>query len=172
MTGPGGETSEPGGLDQARREAQAKIRRLRSRGALGIAGLGAFLALCLAARSDFAFLPPLSERTRALLGAAPPAHLIDMALIAYGFSAIVLALSKMMSGAARYGGLAHLGYLTGFFVFYHFAGAMEDRFWAVLAAGVTILVLEGYNLHSRCHELIDEERDKLNRREARERFGR
>lgn len=172
MNSRGAGASEPSALETARREARSRIRRLRIRGTLGIWGLGAFLALSLAARSNFALLPTLSASTRDLLGAAPPAHLIDMALIAYGFSAIVLALSKMMSGAAKYGGLAHLGYLTGFFVFYHFAEAMEDRFWAVFAAGVTILVLEGYALHTRCQELADEEREKLALRETRERFGR
>ncbi|MBI5018603.1 MAG: menaquinol oxidoreductase [Deltaproteobacteria bacterium] len=160
-----------GDTDRLRRDSQARIRRLRSRGNWGIWGLCTFLVVSLAARRDFSFLPPLSERTRDLLGASPPVNLINMALVAYSFSALILTLSRMMSGADTYRGLSHLGYLTAFYVFYHFADAMSDNFWAVFAAGVTILVLEGYGLRTRCGELIEEEQERIALRETRDRFG-
>jgi hypothetical protein len=165
-----GRTEAGAEAQRLRQEALERIRRLRSRSNWGLWGLCAFLAVSLAARSDFGFLPPLSERARAVLGSSPPVNLINMALVAYSFSALILSLSRMMGGSDLYRGLSHLGYLTAFYVFYHFADAMQDNFWAVFAAGFTILALEGYGLRTRCGELIEEEQTRLTRQENRDRF--
>ncbi len=79
----------------------------------------------------------------------------------YSFSAIILILSRMMGGSANYSGLAHVGYLAGFYFFYHFAGAMNENFWAVFAAGMTILGLESYHIWTYCMEEIKKQEEVL-----------
>ncbi len=115
-----------------------------------------FVALSLGAMRDFDFLPPLPDKIHNILGASPPVGLISAALLVYSFSAIVLVLTRMATGSGAYSGLAHVGYLLGFYIFYHFAGAMEDNFWAVFAAGMTILALESYHVRTHYQELVRE----------------
>jgi len=57
--------------------------------------------------------------------------------------------------------VSHVGYLAGFYGFYHFSGKLAENFWAVFAAGVTILGLEGYHLWIYCSEEIERARDVL-----------
>ena len=87
--------------------------------------------------------------------------LINGALIVYTFAAIVLILSRMTLGRGEYTGFLHVLYLAGFYGFYHFAGALEENFWAVFAAGVTILGLESYHVWTHCRERIRAEEKKL-----------
>lgn len=134
----------------------------------GLFALAFFIAISIGALRDFDFLPPLPDRIRAILGHPPPANMISALLLLYSFSAIILILSRMMSGTGGYGGVAHVGYLTAFYVFYHFAGAMEENFWAVFAAGMTILGLESYRIWTHCMEEIVKERESLGERENRE----
>ncbi len=110
-----------------------------------------FVAISVLAQRDFDFVPSLPAKVHALLGSSPPVGLISAALIVYSFSAIILILARMANGSGDYGGMMHVGYLLGFYIFYHFAGAMEDNFWAVFAAGMTILASESY--HIRTHYL-------------------
>jgi hypothetical protein len=110
---------------------------------------------------DFSFLISLDESVRATLGHPPAANLISALLILYIFSAIILTLSRMMSGSGQYSGLSHVGYLTGFYVFYHFSGTLPENFWAVFVAGITILGLESYHIWIYCSEEIEKERETL-----------
>jgi hypothetical protein len=87
--------------------------------------------------------------------------MISAALLLYLFSAIILTLARMMEGTGKTGGIAHLGYLAAFYFFYHFSGNMEVHFWAVFAAGITILSLESYHLWQHCREEIQKERALL-----------
>ena len=82
-------------------------------------------------------------------------------LILYIFSAIILTLSRMMSGSGKYSGISHAGYLAGFYVFYHFSGTLPENFWAVFVAGITILGLESYHVWIYCSEEIAKERETL-----------
>jgi hypothetical protein len=75
----------------------------------------------------------------------------------------------MMSGSGNKGGLDHVGYLTGFYVFYYFAGALRENFWAVFAAGATILALVAYGIWTHHSELINEELETLARLDRRDR---
>ncbi len=96
-----------------------------------------------------------------MLGRPPSVNMISAVLLLYIFSAIILILSRMMSGSGKYGGVSHVGYLAGFYFFYHFSGKLPENFWAVFAAGVTILGLEGYHLWIYCSEEIERARDVL-----------
>jgi hypothetical protein len=131
-----------------------KIRRLRARSNLPLYEMALFIALSIGAIHDFDFLPSFPPRIHLLLGEGPSAGMISAALLIYVFSAIILILSRMMSGSGSSGSFIQLGYLAGFYLFYHFSGAMEENIWAVFAAGMTILGLESYQVWSWCREEI------------------
>jgi len=164
---PGAETTE---YHRLRREAEKKIRKLQSRANRGLWALALFIAASIGAYRNFAFLPSLPENIQSLLGESPPTELINAALIVYTFSAIILILSRMTLGSGQAGAMAHVGYLTGFYVFYFFANVLEDNFWAVFAAGVTVLALANYHLWTYCNEALRQERESLAILERREKF--
>lgn len=141
--------------------ARASIRKLERRAYNGGYILSAFLLLSIAATHRFSFLPSLSPALRTSMGTAPPSGLISVALVVYVFSAVILSLSRMMQGSDKIGGITHLGYLGAFLFFYHFSGDMDAHFWAVFAAGATIISLEGYQLWNFCRDEIMKEREVL-----------
>ena len=120
-----------------------------------------FILFSIGALRDFSFLLSLDESIRATLGHPPPANMISALLILYIFSAIILILSPMKSGSGKYSGISHVGYLAGFYVFYHFSGTLPENFWAVFVAGITILGLESYHIWIYCSEEIEKEREIL-----------
>jgi hypothetical protein len=135
----GEETPDPEFLTKDVREG---IDRLRGRANRGLWAMALFLGISLGALKNFDFLPSLPADIREMLGAPPPVTLISTALVVYSFSAIILILSRMALNSGKYGGITHVGYLGAFYGFYHYARALGDNFWAVLAAGVTVLSLE------------------------------
>lgn len=138
---------------------EERIRRLNALSRRGIWGLLIFLVISLAAVQEFSFLPALSEDVRQWLGPSPPVGLISAALVVYSFSALLLILSRMWSGSDAYRGWSHLGYLSAFYGFYGFAQALDDNFFAVFVAGLTILGLEYYHIRSYCNEALARERE-------------
>lgn len=120
-----------------------------------------FVVISVGALNDFSFLGNINEAMRTKLGAAPPVNLISLALVIYLFAAVILVLARMMSGSDKYGGMSHVGYLTGFYLFYHFAGALRENFWAVFAGGITVMALESYHLWTYCSEEIEKEKEVL-----------
>jgi len=147
--------------DRLRRETLANIRKLQRKFTMELLAAALFLLLSIAALSDFAFFPSFDEKFRAVLGSPPSVNMISSVLLLYIFSAILLILSRMMSGSGKYGGVGHVGYLAGFYFFYHFSGKLPENFWAVFAAGVTVLGLESYHLWIYCSEEIEKEREVL-----------
>lgn len=147
--------------DLVRAEAVRRIERFRNRSNRGLWAMALFIAVSTAAMRDFGALPPLPETVRALLGHPPSATMISGALVIYTFSAIILVLSRMMSGSSQFSGISHVGYLTAFYVFYHFARALDENFWAVFAAGFTILALESYHVWTHYSEEIRKEQEVL-----------
>lgn len=150
-----------GNRDRLREETLANIRKLQRKFTLELLAAALFLLLSIAALSDFAFFPSLPETIRSALGRPPSTNMVSALLLLYIFSAILLILSRMMSGSGKYGGIGHVGYLAGFYFFYHFAGQLRENFWAVLAAGATIFGLEGYHLWIYCSEEIARVREAL-----------
>src|ERR1039457_5132187 len=136
----------PGLVSNQTPETAEKIRRLKARVNYGLIAMALFIALSIGAIRDFDFLPSFPENIHALLGHPPSASLISTALIVYIFSAIVLVLARMMSGSGVFTGFSQVGYLAGFYIFYHFAKGLEDNFWAVFASGMTILALDPYHM--------------------------
>jgi hypothetical protein len=116
-------------------------------------------------------LIPITEPVREFLGAAPPSGLISLALVIYSFSAIVLILSRMTMAQPPVSGFAHVGFLTGFYGFYYYAGGGAENLWAVLAAGGTIMLLYLYHLRNYCAEELRKERETLAQLERRHHFS-
>lgn len=145
-------TSVNGSRDMAQR-----IRKLRSMSRAGAYGLAAFLLITVAAIPNSRLLPPLSERVRQILGASPPLELIAAALIIYVFSALTLTLARIAQAKGGYKGWSHLFYIACFYIFFSFANAGSETYWAVFVSGLVIMGLENYQLRSWCAEQIKEE---------------
>lgn len=144
-----------------RGNAARNIAKLQNRFNRMLLAIAAFIVLSIFALGDFSSLPSLPENVRAFLGSPPSVNMINTALIVYSFSAILLILSRMMGGYGSYGGLSHVGYLAAFYGFYHFSGTLGENFWAVFAAGMTILCLETYHVWIYCMEQIKKEQETL-----------
>lgn len=158
-------------FERLRQESESRIGRLHLKSGNGPLALALFIALSILAQNDFAMLPSLPDEVLALLGRPPSTNMISAALVLYSFSAIILILGRMMSGSGKYGGVLHVGYLAAFYTFYHFAHALAENFWAVFAAGATVLILESYHLWTYCREEIRKERELLAQLERKEKSG-
>jgi hypothetical protein len=159
------------GQSEAPLTDDSRIRKLQSRANSGLIAIALFMAISIGAIRDFDFIPPLPDALLDILGTPPSAKMISAALIVYTFAAIVLILARMMSGAGIQNGISQVGYLTAFYAFYHFANAMEDCFWAVFAAGVTILALNGYHTWTHCMEEIVKVQDRIKEAERKRNQG-
>jgi hypothetical protein len=130
-----------------------EINRLNRLSVRGILALALFLGICILAWQDFKFLP-YPETVTALLGKPPSSRLINGALIIYSFAAIILSLGRMAQGVEHKSSFCHVGYLTVFMLFYYYSRSLEQNFWAVLGAGLTILGVESYRIWAYCAESI------------------
>jgi hypothetical protein len=148
-------------LEKKVTEVVENIRRLKARAHRGFYTIAVFMIVSIGAVRDFDFLPSFPPHIRAILGRPPSSNMISAALMLYSFSAIILILSRMMSGAGSYSGIAHVGYLSGFYFFYHFSGALNENFLAVFAAGMTVLGLESYHIWTYSMEEIKKEEEIL-----------
>jgi hypothetical protein len=149
--------------DALRHAARERILRLRIKANRGLWAMALFLAVSIAALNHFSFLPQLPEQINDQLGTPPPAIMISGLLILYIFSSLVLILARMIGDSISHNGFYHVAYLTVFYCFYNLAGSLEDNFWAVFAAGATILSLEGYHLWTWCSRQISAENEELDR---------
>ena len=131
--------------------------RSQRRAGHALVAMALFLALSLAAFRGFPFIPPLGGQALELLGAPPSPQAISIWLVIYSFAALILILARMMGGSRQSSAFAHVGYLAGFYLFYHLANALEDNVWAVFSAGLVILSLEAYRLWQRANDTQDDE---------------
>lgn len=162
------ENNKAGAMGEVARDAQSQlrqglldeIRRLRRFSNRGLWALSLFLLLSTLAWRDFWFLPGPQE-VIAALGAPPTPLMISLVLVLYTFSAIILSLSRMMSGVRHPSSFCHVGYLAGFYLFYYFAEALSDNYWAVFGAGFTILCLESYRIWTFCSDQLGKRMEQL-----------
>jgi len=143
------------------KSVRAKIRKLEIMACSGLWALALFTAVSIGAFRNFSFLPGSPADFQALLGPSPPTNLINWALTIYGFSAMILILTRMTNPGRPHGAFLHLGYLTAFYGFYYFANELPENFWAVFAAGMTILSLHSYHIWNHFQELIQQEKADL-----------
>jgi hypothetical protein len=155
------ETQDARGTGKGPYKEPEKIRRLKALANRGLFALALFISLSIGAIRDFDFLPSFPAHFRQLLGHPPSSNMISGVLLLYSFAAIILILSRMTTGTNKFGPFGNVGYLAGFYFFYHFAGALEENFWAVFAAGMTILSLESYHIRTYCNEEIRKEQEAL-----------
>jgi hypothetical protein len=142
------------------RQLRADVKHLTRFSNRGLWAFSLFMLVCLTAWRDFPMLP-LPDTVVAALGPPPPAHIISIVFLFYTFSAIILSLSRMTAGIEHKSSFCHVGYLTGFLLFYHFAKALDDNFWAVFGAGVTILAVESYRIWSFCRDALSRKAEQL-----------
>lgn len=161
QTAPHEQQGKPSPTPSGTMDHMEKIRLLKAKSSRGLYAMAVFIALSIGAVRDFAFLPSLPPHIRTALGTPPSANMVSTALLLYAFSAIILILSRMMSGSHSYSGMAHVAYLSGFYLFYNLGGVLDDNVWAVFAAGITILGLESYHIWTFCNEEIRREMEAL-----------
>jgi len=148
-------------INPLRRQVQAKIRKLELLSSSGLWILAMFTALSIGASRDFDFFPSFSPEIHKMLGAAPPTNYINWALVLYGFSAIIMVLTQMTGSKRPRGALAHFGYLSAFYAFYHFSGDLAENLWAIFTVGMTILSLQSYHVWNYYKDKIREEQEIL-----------
>ncbi len=141
-------------------ELTEEINRLNRLSTRGVLALALFLIISLSAWWNFPFLP-VPDTVTALLGRPPSARIISTVLLIYTFSALILSLSRMTAGVEHRSSFSHVGYLTAFFLFYYFGKSLEDNYWAVFGAGITILGVESYRIWSYCTEGMEKKREDL-----------
>jgi hypothetical protein len=151
---------EPDVKERLSQDIQREIGRLQQQANRGLWALALFLLVCMFAWRGFPLLPP-PDRVMAMLGKPPSPQIISIALLIYTFSAIILSLSRMTMAMEHRSSFSHVGYLTGFFLFYHYAKALDDNYWAVIGAGITVLGVESYRIWSYCNEAIAKKREDL-----------
>ena len=139
---------------------QAHIDSLHVLSRQGIWGVLVFILISMVAVyfQDSNLLVNVSPETRTFLGKPPSPKMINIALAVYSFSALILTLSRLSDRTEVYRGWAHVGYLSGFYIFYLLANALRVNSLAVLVAGITILGLEYYSIRSFAAEAIRRER--------------
>jgi hypothetical protein len=155
-----GSASEPAQVELLELKIKADIRRLTHFANRGLWALSLFLLVCMMAWRGFPLLP-LPDTVVASLGPPPPPYVISTVLLIYTFSAIILSLSRMMAGIEHKSSFCHVAYLTGFLLFYHFAKALDDNYWAVFCAGITILSVESYRIWSFCKDALARKLEQL-----------
>jgi hypothetical protein len=158
---PDPETQQVPGRDDLRLRIEARIRQLERASGLGLWSMVIFLLVSLASYDSFSFLPDMSEKMRTILGAPPPGEMISLALVIYAFSSIVRTLARMSRNVKPYTGLMHAAFFTAFYTFYHLSGVLQDNFWAVFFAGISVMGLENYYLWSHSAAAVRKERELL-----------
>lgn len=143
-------------LEEINREV-SRLNRLSTR---GVVALALFLFISILAWWGFLFLPA-PDAVTAYLGKPPPASVVSIVLLIYTFSALILSLSRMASGIEHKSSFGHVGFLSAFFLFYYFGKALEENYWAVFGAGITILGVESYRIWTFCAEGISRKKEDL-----------
>jgi hypothetical protein len=155
------ECGENGGsVALLRQEIQGEVDRLNRRSTRGISAFALFLVLSICAWWGFFFLPA-PETVTATLGSPPSARMISTALLIYTFSALLLSLSRMTAGMEHLNSFSHVGFLAGFYLFYYFGKSLDENYWAVFGAGVTILGVESYRIWTYCAENCAKKKEEL-----------
>lgn len=149
------------GRQDLRLRIEARIRKLERASGNGLWSMVCFLLVSFAAFRGFSFLPELSVEMRRLLGTPPPAEMISLALVVYAFSGIVRTLARMSRNIKPFLGLMHATFFTAFYFFYHLSGALQDNFWAVFFAGISVMGLENYYLWTHSNAALHKERELL-----------
>lgn len=143
-----------------RQKISAEIISLNRLSTRGIVALALFLIISILAWWEFFFLPA-PDTVTAFLGKPPSSRIISIVLMLYTFSALLLSLSRMTTGIEHKSSFNHVCYLTAFFLFYYFGKSLNENYWAVFGAGITILGVESYRIWLFCNEALAKKKEQL-----------
>lgn len=161
QTEPHIEVQQASGPEELRQRIEARIRRLERAPGNGLLSMVLFLLVSFFAFDSFSLFPSFSDDTRRMLGTPPSSEMISLALVVYAFSGIVRTLARMSQNIKTYRGLMHTAFFTAFYVFYQLSGALQDNFWAVFFAGISVMGLENYYLWAHSTAAAKKERALL-----------
>jgi hypothetical protein len=147
-------------VDMLRQKLTDEINRLNRFSIRGVLALSLFLVISILAWWGFPLLPA-PDTVTAFLGKPPSARIVSIVLLFYTFSAIILSLSRMTAGIEHRSSFVHAGFLTAFYLFYYFGKSLEQNYWAVFGAGITILGVESYRIWTFCAEGISKNREDI-----------
>jgi O-antigen/teichoic acid export membrane protein len=159
--GPQSDVQQVPGREDLRQRIEARIQRLERASGNGLWSMVLFLSVSFFAFDGFAILPDLSNNVRKMLGAPPPGEMISLALVVYAFSSIVRTLARMSHNIKPYAGLMHVAFFTAFYTFYQLSGVLQDNFWAVFFAGISVMGLDNYYLWAHSNNAVRKERALL-----------
>ncbi len=148
------------GAEQLKDDLTKEINRLNGLSTRGVMALALFLFVSILAWFGFLFLPA-PEAVTAVLGKPPSGRIISIVLLLYTFSAIILSLSRMTAGLEHRSSFSHVGYLTGFFIFYYYDKSLAENYWAVFGSGITVLGVESYRIWNFCAEGIAKNKEDM-----------
>lgn len=161
QAGRNSEVPHPPGRDDLRKRIELRIRHLERAAGSGLWSMVLFLTISFVAFDGFSIFPDLSNDVHKMLGTPPPASMISLALVVYAFSSIVQTLARMSRKIKPYTGLMHAAFFTAFYAFYQLSGVLQDNFWAVFFAGISVMGLDNYYLLSHSNEAVRKERALL-----------
>ncbi|MDH3454147.1 MAG: menaquinol oxidoreductase [Desulfuromonadales bacterium] len=159
--GPHADVQQVPGRDDLKQRLEARIQRLERAAGNGLWSMVLFLVISFFAFDGFAILPDLSDDVRRMLGKPPPGEMISLALVVYAFSCIVRTLARMSHNIKPYAGLMHAAFFTAFYTFYQLSGVLQDNFWAVFFAGLSVMGLDNYYLWAHSNHALSKERALL-----------
>jgi len=161
QVGPQPDVQQAPGREDLRRRIEERIRQLERASGNGLWSMVLFLSVSFVAFDGFSIFPDLSNDARRMLGTPPSGQMISLALVVYAFSGIVRTLARMSRNIKPYQGLMHVAFFTAFYTFYQLSGVLQDNFWAVFFAGISVMGLENYYLWAHSNEAIRKERALL-----------
>lgn len=136
-----------------RQQIKERIRLCEQRSNYGLWALALFVAISIAANSQFQTLAELAQQWRAIFGPPPPAGWINGALFIYSFSAVIQIFTRMMQGDEPKKVIFPVGYLVLFFFLWHgvqklfgFPSAMPEGVPAYIIYGAGPIELIGGTL--------------------------
>lgn len=159
--GPQSDVQQVPGREDLKQRIEARIQRLERASGNGLWSMVLFLSVSFFAFDGFAILPDLSNNVRKMLGSPPPGEMISLALVVYAFSSIVRTLARMSHNIKPYAGLMHAAFFTAFYTFYQLSGVLQDNFWAVFFAGISVMGLDNYYLWAHSNNAVRKERALL-----------
>lgn len=161
QAGPKSDVQQASGREELRRRIETRIKHLERVAANGLWSMVLFLSVSFVAFDGFSIFPDLSDNARRMLGTPPPGEMISLALVVYAFSSIVRTLARMSRNVKPYLGLMHVAFFAAFYTFYQLSGVLQDNFWAVFFAGISVMGLDNYYLWAHSNEEIGKERALL-----------
>lgn len=158
--------TKPSRYELSRIQRQQKVQGSEALSRRGLWGVLLFIIISIGTflMKDFDLLTSVSESVRQFLGYPPPAYMVTVALAAYCFSVLMIALMQMDSEVEPQPKWSHLGYRAGFYFFYAVSGALTHHFLAVFFIGLFLYGVEQVCIEVYRNRLAHREKELLGER--------